>query len=290
MLSSASCDGASSSDPAGTGGSAGALFADSPCASCDRSACDAQVKSCETDPECAAFLACEGKCPVGATGDVDSACQAACALPASSAGKGKLDALGACRQSGPGSACAPCGRSMDAGTDAGGDAGAPGCTMPSAITQSCAPATADTPCTECHLSKCCDAVSAVFDGGPGTDLTACWLDCTSAQCQNDCFDQFPAGVPALGGYQACVFLNCSAKGACKAPKPCSQCQFDSCGCEYASCLVNADCFRILNCFNTCAAGDVACGFDCRKKYPAGDQLYDRFAACVGQACILVCGA
>ena len=289
MLSSASCDGASSSDPAGTGGSAGSLFADSPCASCDRSACDAQVKSCETDPECAAFLACEGKCPVGATGDVDSACQAACALPASSAGKGKLDALGACRQSGPGSACAPCGRSMDAGTDAGGDAGAPGCTMPSAITQSCAPATGGTPCNDCQFSKCCDSMSAVFDGGPGTDLADCWLSCTSAECENDCYDQFPAGVPAFGEYQACLALNCSAKGACKAPNACAQCQYDSCACEYATCYVNADCFQSFQCFTTCAPQDASCAAACLTKHPACDQLYERLSACLSHGCLLACG-
>ncbi|MBK7583825.1 MAG: hypothetical protein IPI67_26985 [Myxococcales bacterium] len=286
----AGCGGGDSSGPSGggTGGSAGAVFSGSACAKCERSACDADVKACESDPECAAYLACEGKCPVGTAGDVDPTCQAACKSPASSTGQGKLDTLSACRYAGAGSGCTECGRSPDAG-DAGGAAGATGCTMPGTITQTCAPVTGGTACTDCQSSKCCDSVSAVFDGGPATDLKDCWLGCTSPQCENDCYDQFPNGVQAFGEYQACNALNCSAKGACKSPTPCAQCQYDSCGCEYATCVTNVDCFRIFHCFSTCAKDDVACGLACRQKFVAGDKLYERLGVCVTQHCVQSCG-
>jgi hypothetical protein len=128
----------------------------------------------------------------------------------------------------------------------------------------------------------------VFNGGPATDLANCWLNCTTPQCENDCYQQFPEGLPGFEGYQSCVFINCGATGACKVSDPCNVCQYQECSCEYATCMNDTECFAILGCLNTCDK-DPACGKDCVTAHPQGKEHYDTLGVCTAQRCIQQCG-
>ncbi len=269
------------------GGAGGATFGAGACRNCERAACAAEFSACEAEPECGAFIGCENACPTALTGDVDATCVSACPSVDEGTAKTAFDALQACRYGAPGAACQECGRG---GVGGGGGAGGAGiCTPPAILTQECQDENNGSECTQCQYEKCCDSVDLVFGGGPATDLGDCWLNCNTPQCEADCFEQFPDGIPGFAGYQACVFVNCFGTGACSSSSSCSLCQYKECSCEFASCTTNVECFAIRNCLSLCATNDTACGKECYDKHPDGQVLFDTLAICTGQRCIAQCG-
>lgn len=276
----------------GAGGAGGATFGSSGCRTCEKTACANELSACQGEPECAANVECENACAVAASGDVDSACAGACAKPQSGTAKTVFDAFQMCRYSGPGADCAECGRGGSGGTTTStGTGGAPSCTPPAVLTQTCAASNEPSACNKCQYEKCCDSVEKVFGSGPAVKLKNCYLACPAGDhvCENGCFQKYPDGVPDFAGYQACVFINCAATGVCKVGTACNRCQYKECSCEYAAYYTDPEGFAIDSCIVSCPDNDVACAKDCVTKHPSAAPLFDSLAVCTGQHCVQQCG-
>lgn len=276
----------SNEDPTdGTSSSTAAGYGSGGCDTCDAMACADERSTCASEPDCAAYLDCVGKCAVGADGDAETSCESSCRTGVTSpSGEAALQLLDSCRRSGAGSTCTACGRSGE-----GGAGGQGTCTTPDVVTtQQCAPDTTmgDTACETCQKEHCCDSLDQVLGTGPAGKLADCWLACDDTACENACFDQYPDGVAGFAGYQACISLECLGTGLC-AQSPthqCGLCQYDErCGCEYARCITNDDCFAITRCGDACA-GNVTCAKECQDQFPDGKPLAQAFQLCLAQRC------
>ena len=81
-------------------------------------------------------------------------------------------------------------------------------TQPSCAVQSGSPA-----CDECINTQCAAECNACANNPSCMDLLACIQPCSSYQCQQDCINQFPAGVDDLLAFLAqdgCLATNCGA--------------------------------------------------------------------------------
>lgn len=276
------CGGGAQQTSSATGSGGGTTFGAGACRSCEKMACGTEISACQAEPECAAYLGCEDACPSAQNGSVDAACAGACSAVTGSTAKAALDAFQSCRS---GAACAACGQGSGG---AGGGGGGGLCTPPAFLTQTCAPSNEASACIKCQYEKCCDSVDGLFGGGTPTQLKDCWLNCTDTACEKACFDMYPSAVPAFGEYQACANVNCGAAGSCKVSSPCNKCQYEQCSCEYAACMIDAECFLTLSCFAGCN-GDPACGQACVAAHPQGKALFDTLAVCTTQKCVQQCG-
>lgn len=283
-----STTGSMESSTSGAGGGANGGYGKSLCGACVLKACAGEQAACEAEPSCSAHLECLLKCPVGADGDADPACEQACPVVSGTAAQSAGDALAFCRTAGQGASCAvTCGH-------ASADGGEPEtCKGNPILTQQCKPSQLSDPCYKCQFEKCCDSVDACFNGGPATDLTNCWLACTTDDiaCELACFDQYPDGVVGFGGYSACTEVNCFAPGgACQHAQPasCLDCESTQCCEELAACDTDAECFLITQCTLGCKSQDTLCGGACFAAHPKGQAALGKLAVCDGQRCAGKC--
>jgi hypothetical protein len=69
---------------------------------------------------------------------------------------------------------------------------------------------------------------------------------------------------------------------------CSNCAFSSCNAEYCACYVEQDCAAIVNCFQTCPTGDMACQQTCMTMHPDSISLAFLLGDCASNDCAAEC--
>ena len=257
----------------GAGGQAGGDAGSNPCFEGAFAACSAERSACAGEPGCVTYEDCIEACPISATG-LDAACEASCPKGQTSAAEALSGALGQCVSSSA-ATCAACG-AVDAGTDSGNPW----------LNQQCTDTQDADACNECLWDNCCDSQVDIFQGGPATDLASCWLNCTTAACEQDCYAQYPDGIQGLGGWWACLTVKCMPTGACPAQSACTECGANECSLEFADCETNVDCHLIKQCVSWCETSD--CVLACPSKHPAGKPLYDKYFTCITQSCATSC--
>jgi hypothetical protein len=289
------CTGSSSSQSAADASTP--TYGASACGTCVASACDASYKQCDADPGCAPYLGCLIKCPVGASGDVDASCEAACPSTSGTA-QGLRDALTSCRTLGGGASCGACG-----GTDGGANVAA---TIP-VLNQMCTPATSADTCNKCKVNECCNSESACLSdpectayrtclNTAGADGGACpgANDVGIAQCKLDCAKAHPNGVQKYAARVACMFYYCdyvdpTAHCFANPLTPCVRCQFQNCLKSFVDCQADGTCGLFEACIVVCGGATDACVASCTAAYPSARPLFDAETTCSLAACVGVCG-
>lgn len=253
-------------------------FASSPCFACLEQSCAAEQSTCGSDPGCAAFLDCAKSCPTDQSGNVSQACQSACPVGETSSAQAARLALVTCQQGGAGLACKECGFGPDAG----------GSSSP-ALNQQCSPSSLQDACDKCLYGECCESMDAITKPGPTKDLADCWYNCNDYACEVGCYEKYPDGIPAFGGWSACVGVKCAGTGTCPAPGgSCGKCMYQKCGEELANCTTNSECYLARECVGSCSAPE--CVSTCRDAHPSTLSLFDALAICLQVNCTSACGA
>lgn len=273
---------ASNAQDAGADSSMG-TFGTSACATCVNGACQQAESSCASDAACAGYLECLNACPTDSIGNIEAACESACAMPSGSSGT-LAESYDACRTAGLGAACTAC----------GGDASAVGDAAPDIpyINEQCSGSKADdsSACNYCQSTKCCQVLATLEANNTdfqamATCINACTTDAGTADptCLNACFQAHPAGLAAYAPFQACVDVNCYSECP-PTPTKCNICSFTTCGTNFAECEGVPDCFEALYCTGDQIAGDTQALDACLAEFPDGMTEYDNLAACVTAKC------
>lgn len=272
--------GAAGSGGASTGGSAGADagagWAVSACGVCVESTCATEVTQCEAEPSCANFIGCLEACPVGANGDADPTCEAACPVPTEGAGQTAVQSFLTCRAQ---SNCAPCG---------GGNSDA-GSKHP-ILSQQCSPATT-LGCAKCEDENCCDTYAACAGDADCQAIKNCLKACTDpvSQCFADCFAANPGG----NGKQltldrfACIDVLCAVPCS-EITLPCDFCFREKCANTLAACDVDESCYLGTLCISECG-GNQTCVQGCVAQVPGPSvDILNAFLNCSINECDAEC--
>ena len=278
LLALASC----SNDIAETGTPSKATFGDSDCASCLASSCGSERATCDADPDCSSHLACVYSCPVGADGDVDTACAAGCPAPTSSAGEQARVALDACQTTGAGASCEACGTSNECGSHP-------------VLDQCCDMAHEDDDiCEVCKAERCCDTRAAADN--PSTNAYYdCVIACIDAgtlldTCFLECATTHPDGVADFAPQFACIVGPCLTDCSDAAPNACATCiSIDQCAVPTANLYADPAGFLLMACIGECGLPlTTECVDACKTQYPSGAALWDAFSTCTSLSCVDVC--
>jgi hypothetical protein len=265
----------------GSGGSGGsdASFKASDCGVCVHEACVAAFDACNADPECPAFVACLDACPLVASGDADPACVDACPTGSGTESKQAVAAINACREHGPGAACAACGVDPD-----------PPHTCP-VLNQTCPDPSMETnPCFKCEDEKCCETYAASKANAESGALRQCLVDCYAANgdaCEKTCVAQHPDGADDFGAVYGCMLVNCAADTTMCDPierDACQTCLYDTCGDAQACFFAAPGGYALYGCIVACPIDDKACDQLCYDAYPEAFERFADLASCIDVAC------
>jgi hypothetical protein len=252
------------------------------CGRCEARVCDPEIRSCSTDPQCAAhlscLLACGGVTSEDGARDIDAGCEAACPPVESAVGIRAIEALRACRLRGPGTYdCPDCGRLR--------------CDHP-LCKQVCPSLPPGDPCLRCRTMACCETESACEQQPACTDYIQCIRECFaispgSLRCDAECDIRFPDGSLTYIQKRACNIAMCGDQCLTRIG-PCEKCILKKCLNEYLGCEADADCQRGLYCGTFCDPGDGPCIDACKRRHPAGQVLSERVGLCTEQRCAVEC--
>jgi hypothetical protein len=271
----------------GSGGAPPAnAYGTSACGTCVAAQCSAAVAACGQDPECASFLACLDACPVGANGDADATCAAACPAPSGTAGQEAVASFQGCR-GGVAAACAACGA---APADGGGIA---------LLNETCPPSQKTDPCARCDDEKCCAADDACNASPECAAILACLPTTPTYGDVAGCVAMHPAGALVFTQRFACRLILCTATAACGGPGTlgeCDACFIPACPDTFAELVGTPDGFDL---YYTCRGGPCAmittdvqqyldCLAMCRKMYPAAALAFDDWYLCATTRCPTHC--
>jgi hypothetical protein len=265
-------------------------YATSPCGECVAQQCGTEISGCSGDPDCAAYLTCLDGCGLDRSGNVSSACEAACPRGASTSGTQAEMQLTQCRTSGPGAACAGC------GVDAGGG--------PPLLHQMCMPSTDSNACHQCEKSTCCKSYAQCFGDPECSSYITCVGECYNAKpedagvpdaepppdgaalpCDEYCLQAHPNGLTGAAPLFTCDIVNCAAPCGAQTTA-CEACAQTQCATEYANFYGTADGWLISDCQIPCS--DTSCLMACENAYPAGKMAADLFDTCFAAKCTAAC--
>jgi hypothetical protein len=281
---------ATSSPDAAAEDGATATFGASTCGQCVTQACSMQVSACNSDPDCSAYLSCLDACGVGADGNVDATCAAACPKGNSSAGMSAESQLTDCRTSGPGATmCSAC------GADAG-----PGNPI---LDQQCMQMMDVTPCYTCEDDYCCNTYANCHANPDCDSLERCLKDCVDdvaddagspqggppdgGSCDLVCAHAHPQGLIDWAPRITCLTVYCGVQ--CENPPmpplpPCEACVNKYCALEFANLNGTPDGFLYGACVAACPSGANPCNEACSTQYPSVQAANDALLACAMQNC------
>jgi hypothetical protein len=265
-------------------------FGGSACGQCVATACQTAIRSCNSDPDCSAYLGCVDICPTTSAGGPDPACIATCPKGTSSAGKLAEAQLDNCRLSGAGAMCPAC------GIDGGG--------QPNPIVhQTCTQTTDTTPCSTCEDNYCCNTYAACHADPDCVGMLHCLQDCYSGaaddagappggppdggSCEETCAQAHPEGVASWAPRETCLLANCTVQ--CEDPPmpplpPCLACQFQSCLDEFANFNASTDGYLLGACIDGCPTGANPCNDACIAQYPDEMAALDALTTCLQANC------
>jgi hypothetical protein len=269
-------DAGPSETPADGGDAPTTSFGDSACGTCVAQQCAQEYGWCEAEPQCQAYLACLGDCPVGAGGNVDAACEAACPATPDTLALRTHAFVATCRAYGPGAtACPACG--VDPAAE-------PLCAL---LDQKCAPPTSAAPCAACREAHCCDSQAAFDADAEARALGACLASCSGYACAKGCADEHPGGVAEAAALTECVAHWCPTD--CYQPPltSCQQCAQTKCANPTCGYFGDEQGWLLDTCRQACA-GDKACQLACRDQHPSAVFALETSFACVQVACASEC--
>jgi hypothetical protein len=249
--------------------------------------CSAAIAACGEDPECAFFLSCLDACPVGANGDADPTCAAACPAPSGTAGQQAVASFQGCRSGVAAAACAACGA---APADGGGIA---------LLNETCPPSQKTDPCARCDDEKCCAADDACNANPECVAAIACLPDNATYGDLSTCMAMHPAGAMAFAQRFACRQVLCTATPACGGPgtlATCDACFIPACPDTYAELVGTPDgydlyyaCFRgTCEMFKTSVTQYLDCIVMCKQMYPSEARAFDDWYVCATTRCPTAC--
>lgn len=262
----------------GSGGAPAATWGASECGTCVHEACAAAFQACLSDPECPAYAECLDACPMGADGNVDPTCQAACPRGTGTESLRAAAAIDACRDPGAGADCVAC--------------GIPGRTcLPDIpeLNQTCTEPSVETnPCFICQDENCCQTI-ATCDANPEcVAFKQCLRDNAEANDPyNLCGAQHPDGVQDAAAGITCATYHCAIDtNGCDPDErdPCLDCLFCDCAKEWAELERTAEGFLLVGCVGACPVGDTACDQACFDAHPSAQQGYLALGECLFAAC------
>lgn len=146
-------------------------------------------------------------------------------------------------------------------------------------------------CTGCMSAACagvyCNCYNEPHCGG--------YLECRGLCTQEDtaCL-QNCAAVHEPGISAAVLTAHCAAT-ACDEScmfglslDDCQACLYTECDEPMNACLANPECVALIQCFQTCPPGDMACGSQCAQEHPAGTLLAQSIRMCRLAECDGIC--
>jgi hypothetical protein len=265
-------------------------FGSSACGQCVATACQTEIRSCNSDPDCSTYLGCVDICPSTAAGGPDPACIATCPKGSSSAGMLAEAQLDSCRLSGAGAMCPAC------GIDGGG--------QPNPIVhQTCTQMTDQTPCFTCEDNFCCNTYAACHADPDCVAMVTCLKDCENGTaddagapaggapdggtCDAICAQAHPTGVAEWAPRETCLLANCTVQ--CENPpmpplSACLACQYKSCLDEFANLNATTDGYLLGACIDACPGGANTCNEACLAQYPDEMAAVDALTTCVLANC------
>jgi hypothetical protein len=243
-------------------------------------ACTAAFQGCSADPECPAYVECLDACPVGADGDAEPACEAACPRGTGTESLRAAAAIDACRDPGAGADCVACGVPDRTGVPP----------IPE-LNQTCTEPSIETnPCFVCQDEKCCETIAAC---NANPDCVA-YKDCLRSFVGdgdpfNACAVDHPGGVEGFAKGSVCGIYHCATDteiGVCDPADrdPCLTCAYFECTEEWAALESTAEGFLLGWCVAFCPAGDTACDQACLDAHPSAVEAYIAFGECTFAAC------
>ncbi|HEY4116385.1 MAG TPA: hypothetical protein VGM56_00965 [Byssovorax sp.] len=263
----------------GAGGSASGWGA-TDCGACAQQACASYVASCDSDPECPAYLSCVLACPAAAGAPtVDEACVTACSTGSSSESKLAAADLYACFTVGDGAkTCAACGDMI--------------VIPPGPAPEQCGTSTDPDACAACADENCCTGRQAcqVADGDC-QGFIMCAEDCTAAggsesTCYTQCAPANAAGEAVFAQYFACTEYSCTTE--CGQPNACDQCRLSVCKVETYNLQSSPDGLLLFECFDECihAPGGMVdtCETACFADEMDQLDLFDMYEECLTVGC------
>lgn len=245
-------------------------FATSSCGTCVLAVCEAEVTACGADPGCAAYLECLEDCSLGALGDADATCEAACPRTGSSTSTDLVAALSLCRDDQGVVECEACG-------------------FASLLEQECPnPPTESEECPRCEEERCCDTRQACRDVPECVPflhcLQACPVGAEEIACTQQCAIDLEPGIAAFAEKFACIIGNCNAECG----DACSGCIAANCPNTHMACQADLSCYLLDKCFASCD-GDATCASACLDTYPEGNELFTASSICLLESCGVECG-
>lgn len=270
--------------------SSAANYSNSACGKCVAQACNTAIMACESDPDCSAYLACLDGCAVGADGDVEPTCAAACPKGTSSSGTAAEMQLTTCRTSGAGAACSACG--IDSGS-----AGNP------IVHQKCTPMNDVSQCAICEDDHCCQTYAACHADPDCHAMQRCLVDCYSGvsddagspqggapdggSCDLICAAAHPKGLVEWAPRDTCISVFCTV--ACENPPmppldPCLACIYSKCADEFADLNGTPDGYLFAACITVCPSGANPCTAACMSKYPTTMGPENALISCQQASC------
>ena len=70
--------------------------------------------------------------------------------------------------------------------------------------------------------------------------------------------------------------------------PCAQCAYGACQVQYCQCYADMDCAQLVNCFQGCASGDVACQTTCMSAHEPSISQAFLLGECTAEPCAAEC--
>lgn len=257
----------------GGAGSCGLTSGDPTCDTCLDTSCCAENTACVSNADCSALLACGDAC-------TDETCISAC-MTAHPTGAALLDTLGTCVSNSCATAC--------------GGGGPP------PPTSACGFGSGDVTCDTCLDTSCCGDANACLGDADCTALIDCVSRCSDAACESACEAAHPAGTTKLTTLATCANVTCGAAcggggpggggpGSCgltSGNATCDTCLDTSCCAQTTTCLGDADCVALINCYDACT--DAVCASACDAAHSTGATKIDAVAVCAQNSCAATCG-
>jgi hypothetical protein len=268
----------------------GASFGGSACGQCVATQCAMQITTCNSSPDCAAYVSCLDACPV-TDGNADPSCASGCPQATSSAGQQAQSQLTACRTSGAGaSSCPACGGSSDAGAEGG------------ILHENCPPdLDAANSCAKCEHDQCCDVRLACLNDANCLALLNCEYDCEDGvpddagpntqppdgglySCDEWCGAKSNPSLDKWAQAIACVQTLCQGPSNCGNGDACTMCVDQYCEAEDIAVSATPDGYLFDDCIGQCPTTDTTCQSACQTAYPSIQTAVSALLSCTQQHC------
>lgn len=146
-------------------------------------------------------------------------------------------------------------------------------------------------CTECFSYNCSETWCACDAEPHCLGYLQCLGTCAQgdAACYQNCATVHEAGISKAVLVSDCAATTCDADCAFgKELTPCQHCLYTDCSSEMNACIADAECLALVQCYQACAPGDMACYQVCQTDHPDGITLAVSLGACRNTTCSAAC--